>query len=302
MERNGSAMDEESQFNSKVQSIDFTPSSVDWKNAEKKSILSNFRNRLGLEDFYSYKVWQASMAELLGTAILVFGIDTIVIASFETDTKQPNLILSILVAVLIAILLLATIPVSGGHINPVVTFSAALLGLITISRAIIYILAQCLGGVLGALALKAVIGNSIEHTFSLGGCTVTVIAPGPDGPTTVGLDRSAVLWLEIICTFVVLFASVWMAFDARQAKALGHVTVCAIVGIVMGLMVFVSTTVTTKRGYSGVGMHPARCFGPAVVRGGHLWNEHWIFWVGPTISCIAFYMYIKIIPKEHFKH
>ncbi|KAF9620821.1 hypothetical protein IFM89_014758 [Coptis chinensis] len=186
MASNEGAGDEESQFTSRIQPFSSTPR----------------------------QVWRASLAELLGTATLVFAIDTLVISSYETETKMPNLVMSILIAISVTILLLATGPVSGGHINPVITFSAALIGLISISRAIIYILAQCIGGVVGALALKAVV-------------------------------------------------------------------------------------VTTKKGYAGVGMNPARCFGPAVIRGGHLWDGHWVFWVGPAISCVAFYLYVKIIPREH---
>ncbi|XP_049364135.1 aquaporin PIP1-3-like isoform X2 [Solanum verrucosum] len=240
------------------------------------------------------------MGELLGSAVLVFMLDTIVISTFESDTKMPNLIMSILIAVVITILLLAVVPVSGGHINPVISFSAALVGIISMSRAIIYIVAQCLGAVLGALALRAVVSSSIEDTFSLGGCTVTIIAPGPNGPVTVGLETAQALWLEIFCTFVFLFASIWMAYDHRQAKALGHVTVLSIVGVVLGLLVFISTTVTAKKGYAGAGINPARCLGPALIRGGHLWDGHWIFWVGPTIGCVAFYVYTKIIPPKHF--
>ncbi|KAI8562837.1 hypothetical protein RHMOL_Rhmol03G0066300 [Rhododendron molle] len=73
-----------------------------------------------------------------------------------------------------------------------------------------------------------------------------------------------------------------MAFDGRQVKKMGQVLVCSIVGLVLGLLVFMSTTVTAAKGYAGI--NPARCFGPAVVRGGHLWDGHWIFWVGPTLA------------------
>ncbi|KAI7984740.1 hypothetical protein LOK49_LG14G01051 [Camellia lanceoleosa] len=83
-------------------------------------------------------------------------------------------------------------------------------------------------------------------------------------------------WLEIICTFVFFFASIWIAFDDRQAKALGRV-VFSIVGSVISLLVFISTMVTTKKGYAGAEMNPARCFEPVMVRGGHLWNGHWVF-------------------------
>ncbi|XVF00949.1 hypothetical protein REPUB_Repub04eG0046300 [Reevesia pubescens] len=254
---------------------------------------------LGLEELFSLEVWRASLAELLGTAVLVFMLDTIVISTLQTETKTPNLVMSVLIAFVVAVLLLATYPVSGGHINPIVTFGALLTGLISISKAAIFILAQCVGGILGALALKAVINSNIERAYSLGGCTVTIVAQSLNGSTTIGLGTSQALWLEIFCAFVFLFASVWMAFDSRQAKAVGRVMVCVILGIVLGLLVYISTTVTATKGYGGAGLNPARCFGSAIVRGGHLWNRHWIFWVGPAIGCAAFALYVKMIPTEH---
>ncbi|EXB36846.1 putative aquaporin PIP1-4 [Morus notabilis] len=267
---------------------------------KKHSNPTTFCQLLGLDELFSLEVWRASLAELVGTAILVFALDTIVISSYETITSAPNLIMSILIAIIVAILLIATNPVSGGHINPVITLSAALVGIISLSRAAIYILAQCVGAILGALALKAVVNSTIEETFSLGGCTLTVIAPGPNGPSVVGIGTGQGLWLEILCTFVFLWASIWIAFDHRQAQALGKVVVLSIVGIVVGLLVFISTTVTAAKGYAGVGMNPARCLGAALVRGGHLWYGHWVFWVGPTIACVAFYLYTKIIPRQHY--
>ncbi|XP_010327422.1 probable aquaporin TIP3-1 [Solanum lycopersicum] len=296
--------DEESQLSAgntnRVQPYSSTPKKNTIDDEGKKQNFLSLSQRLGVPDFFSLDVWRASMGELLGSAVLVFMVDTIVISTSESDAEMPNLIMSILLAIVLIVLLLAVVPVSGGHLNPVISFSAALVGIISMSRAIIYIMAQCLGAVLGALALKAVVSSTIEDTFSLGGCTITIIAPGPNGPVTLGLETAQALWLEIFCTFVLLFASIWMAYDHRQAKALGLVTVLTIVGLVLGLLVFISTTVTTKRGYAGVGMNPARCLGPAIVRGGHLWDGHWIFWIGPTISCLAFYVYTKIIPPKHF--
>ncbi|XVE48921.1 hypothetical protein DITRI_Ditri01bG0040800 [Diplodiscus trichospermus] len=245
------------------------------------------------------KVWRASLAELLGTVVLVFALDTIVISTLQTETKAPNLVMSVLVAVVVAGLLLATYPISGGHINPIVTFAALFTGLISISRAAIFILAQSVGGILGALALKAVVNSTIERTYSLAGCTVTIVVQGQHGSTEIGLGTSQALWLEIICSFVFLFASVWMAFDRRQAKAIGRVMVCVMLGIVLGLLVYISTLVTATKGYGGAGLNPARCLGSAVVRGGHLWNGHWIFWIGPAIGCVAFALYVKMIPSEH---
>ncbi|CAK9162527.1 unnamed protein product [Ilex paraguariensis] len=285
----------------KIQPLSSTPMAEHWRvDGGERQTPPSLVERLGFDEIFSLNVWRASVGELLGSAVLVFMIDTIVISTIESETKMPNLIMSVLIAITITILLLAVFPVSGGHISPLISFSAALVGLISISRATIYILAQCLGAVLGALALKAVVSSTIEQTFSLGGCTLTVIAPGPNGPVTIGLETSQALWLEIICSFVFLFASIWMAYDHRQAKTLGLFKVFAIVGTVLGLLVFVSTTVTAKKGYAGAGMNPARCLGPAIVRGGHLWNGHWVFWAGPAIACAVFYLYTKIIPRQHF--
>ncbi|XP_042507556.1 aquaporin AQPAn.G-like [Macadamia integrifolia] len=298
------ANDEESLYHKvQVQPFSSTPRLEDSKSGDDGKMqmpATTWSKRLGLEELSSLQAWRASIAELLGTATLVFVLDTIVISSYETDTKSPNLLIAFFAALIFTIMLLATFPISGGHVNPIISFSAALVGLISATRAVIYILAQCIGGVLGALALKAVVSSKIQSAFSLGGCTLTVIAPGPDGPITVGIETGPALWLEAICTFVLLIASVWIAFDHRQAKARGPVIVFSIIGAVVGLLVFVSTTVTAKKGYAGAGMNPARCIGPAIVRGGHLWDRHWVFWVGPAIACVAFYVYTKVIPRQHF--
>ncbi|XP_015583505.1 aquaporin AQPAn.G [Ricinus communis] len=292
--------DEENGYGGRrVQPFASTPlgAALDNTNGGKKQNPTTFSRVLGLEELSSLNVWRASVAEVLGTAALVFATDTIVISTYETETKTPNLIMAALIAMTVTILLTATFPISGGHINPVITISAAFTGLVSPVRAAVYILAQCLGATLGALALKAVVNSRIEETFSLGGCTLNIVAPGPQGPIVIGLETSQALWLEIICTFLFLFSSIWLAFDKRQAKLLGQVIVCSIIGLVVGLIVFISTTVTATKGYAGVGMNPARCLGPALVRGGHLWNGHWVFWAGPVISCVAFAIYTKIIPK-----
>ncbi|KAL9690444.1 hypothetical protein QQ045_010842 [Rhodiola kirilowii] len=255
--------------------------------------------KLGFEELFSLKLWRASFGELIGTAGLVFMLDTIVISIFQIETQHPTLLMSVLIAVSVAALVLCIMPISGGHISPVVSLSAALIGLMSFTRAFVYILAQCVGATLGALAVKSVISSATEDLFSLCGCTVTVLVPTPNGPLPVGLDTTRALWLEIFCTFLFLVVSIWTAFDLRRDKRLSPLIICSIIGAVVGILLFVSTTLTGKRGYSGVGMNPARCLGPALVRGGHLWTGHWVFWVGPGIATAAFYLYMKIIPKEH---
>ncbi|KAG5559552.1 hypothetical protein RHGRI_009177 [Rhododendron griersonianum] len=65
---------------------------------------------------------------------------------------------------------------------------------------------------------------------------------------------------------------------------MGQVLVCSIVGLVLGLLVFISTTVMAAKGYAGARINLTKCFDLTVVRGGHLWHGHWIFWVGPAMA------------------
>lgn len=260
------------------------------------------RDRLGLDDFSSPKVWRMAVAELLGTGVLVFLIDAIVISQNGRDGEgESNLTKSILIAIIVSVLVLVTFPVSGGHLNPISSFTAGLIGLISLSRALIYILAQCFGAVLGALALKYATSASIVHYSSLGGCTIVIVTTGPDGPIATRLETAQALCLEIVCPFIFLFASRWVSFDPNQLAILGRLMVCLSVGLGVGLNVLVSATVTGVKGYSGAGINPARCLGPAIVRGGYLWNGHWIFWVGPVIACMGFYLYTRIIPDDDFR-
>ncbi|KAI8563884.1 hypothetical protein RHMOL_Rhmol03G0144100 [Rhododendron molle] len=121
---------------------------------------------------------------------------------------------------------------------------------------------------------------------------------GGDGLVVRGGSRDEDEWQEVVdgverarpsasrsyapsCSFSLRF---WMAFDGCQVKKMGQVLVCSIVGLVLGLLVFISTMVTAAKGYAGAGTNPARCFGPVVVRGGHPWDGHWIFWVGPALA------------------
>lgn len=132
--------------------------------------------------------------------------------------------------------------------------------------------------------------HEIATKYSLGGCTVAGSRAAP------GLGPMAALMLEFSCTFVVLFVGVTVAFDRRRCEELGLTIVCMVVAGAMGLVVFVSATVTGRPGYAGVGLNPARCLGPALLQGGPLWDGHWVFWVGPFFACIVYYGYSKNMP------
>lgn len=57
----------------------------------------------------------------------------------------------------VATIVWAIANVSGGHINPAVTVALLLTRKITVIRALLYVVVQCIGAIVGACILKAVI-------------------------------------------------------------------------------------------------------------------------------------------------
>lgn len=226
------------------------------------------------------------MTELVATASLVFTLTTSIIACLDSHETDPKLLVPFAVFIIAFLFLIVTVPLSGGHMSPVFTFIASLKGLITLTRALLYVISQSIGSIIGFLVLKGVMETDLVHTYSLGGCAIS------------GLNPQKALLVEFVCTFVVLFVAVTLAFDNKRSKDLGLPMVCLVVAGSMGLAVFVSITVTGQPGYAGVGLNPARCLGPALLLGGPLWIGHWVFWVGPFFACILYYVVSVNLPRE----
>ena len=104
---------------------------------------------------------RAAVAEALGTGLLVA---TVVGSGIMAEQlAQGNVALALLAntiatgAALVA-LILTFGPISGAHLNPLVTGHAALSGGLPAGRALLYVAAQVGGGVLGAVLANAMFG------------------------------------------------------------------------------------------------------------------------------------------------
>lgn len=236
-------------------------------------------------------MWRAACTELVGTACLLFTLTSSIISCLESSHGvEPKFLIPVVVFIIAFFLLLVTVPLSGGHINPVFTFIAALKGVITVVRALFYVMAQCLGSIMAYLVIQSVMDKSAAGKYSLGGCMI-------DGNGE-GINPGTALILEFSCTFIVLFAAVTVAFDKRRSKELGLQMICVILAGAMAIAIFVSISVTGRAGYAGVGLNPARCLGPALLKGGPLWYGHWVFWVGPFLACIVYYCFSLTLPRD----
>jgi aquaporin TIP len=207
--------------------------------------------------------WQAAVAECVATLLFVFlGAGTVVVTGEllkEGLTSARLVAIALAHGLSIALLVAATANLSGGHINPAVTFGALITGKIGPTKAAMYVVAQLVGAVLGAFALKLVIPPAAQGNLGAHG-----LGPG----ITVGSG----LFAEIVLTFALVFVIFATAMDPRGP---GYLAPPAI-----GLTVLVDHLFGVP--VTGASMNPARSFGPALAAGA--WDHHWIFWVGPLIG------------------
>ena len=207
--------------------------------------------------------WRATLAEFIATLLFIFlGAGTVVVTGgLLKDGLTSARLVAIALAhgLTIALLVAATAKISGGHINPAVTFGAWITGKIDLAKAIMYVVAQLVGGVVGASLLVAVIPAAAQGNLG---------AHGLGAGITVGGGLVA----EIVLTFALVFVVFATAMDP---KGLGHLAPVAI-----GLTVLVDHLFGVP--VTGASMNPARSFGPAFVAG--VWDNHWIFWVGPLVG------------------
>ncbi|MQL90483.1 hypothetical protein Taro_023077 [Colocasia esculenta] len=180
---------------------------------------------------------------------------------------------------MIFILVYCTAGISGGHINPAVTFGLFLARKVSLLRAFFYMVAQCLGAVCGVALVKAVMK---EPYTTLGG-GVNMVASGYTNKTA--------FRAEVIGTFVLVY-TVFSATDPKRNARDSHVPVLAPLPI--GFAVFVVHLATIP--ITGTGINPARSFGAAVIYNQNkAWEDQWIFWVGPFVGALVaavFHQYI----------
>ncbi|XP_029123174.1 probable aquaporin PIP2-6 [Elaeis guineensis] len=180
---------------------------------------------------------------------------------------------------MIFILVYCTAGISGGHINPAVTFGLFLARKVSLLRALLYMVAQCLGAICGVGIVKGI----MKHPYNSLGGGVNEVASGYSKGTALGA--------EIIGTFILVY-TVFSATDPKRKARDSHVPVLAPLPI--GFAVFMVHLATIP--ITGTGINPARSLGPAVIYNNKkAWDDQWIFWVGPFVGALAAAAYHQYI-------
>jgi MIP family channel proteins len=209
----------------------------------------------------------AYLAELIGTFLLVFFITSVVVlfvstgeqASFGSDFAVIGLVHAFLLFGLIVMFGV----VSGGHFNPAVTLAAAAIKRISPIDALIYMLAQLSGGVLGALLTKGLMLDEGRATH-YGAATVSGILAG-------NFQGAIVEAIGTFCLVLVILAAVFSKKSFKEWAPLA-------IGTTLGFIVMVGGPLT------GGSFNPARWFGPALVA--NEWGGVWPYLVGPIVGSL----------------
>jgi len=151
---------------------------------------------------------------------------------------------------------------SGAHINPAVTFTFFRLGKVKGCDAFFYILFQCIGGTLGVLLVKVLLGNAFTEIP----IHYVVTQPGADFP-----GPSGVRW-AFLTEFIIAFLTMTMVLQTSKRQTWSKYT-----SIIAGCLV--ALYVITTGPISGFGMNPARSLASALPA--NYWRAFWIYLIAP---------------------
>ncbi|WP_427870651.1 MIP/aquaporin family protein [Leucobacter luti] len=185
-----------------------------------------------------------AVTELIATFLFVFGI----IAAVNSEVNA-----AFAIGFMLMVLVYATGHISGGHLNPAVSLGALIRGAMTPGDFIAYVIAQIVGGVLGALASFSVFGPA-------------------DAPAKI--ETGPAFIVEAFFTFVLVFVVLNVATSKDHPNN-------SFYGLAIGATVFVGAT--TVGGISGGGFNPAVAIGLGV-SGQFDWANMWLYVVAPLVG------------------
>jgi MIP family channel proteins len=201
------------------------------------------------------------VAEALGTFGLVFVGAAVVVVNGGFPNSGIGLIgIALAHAVVLSVMVTATMTISGGHLNPAVTIGLLVARRIAPGAALAYIVAQLAAACVAAFLVKLLLPPEAVRNALLG---VPVIANS--------ISFNQAIGLEAILTFFLVSAvfGTAVSLDAPRVGGFG-------IGLVLLFDILVGGPLT------GAAMNPARAFGPALVAGE--WVGHLVYWIGPILG------------------
>jgi aquaporin Z len=210
--------------------------------------------------------YQKYLAEVFGTAVLVLiGCASIVAEGFGAAAPIGFIGIGMTFGMTVTAMAFAIGPVSGCHLNPSVTAAVWASGRMSTNDAIGYIVAQLIGGIIGAGILYIIM------TGKTGGYNVATSGLGQNGWSSFSMTSA------IIAEFVgtLIFTLVILAVTGSKGST-------PMAGLIIGLTLMVIHFAFIP--VSGASVNGARSLGPALFVGGTALAQVWMYLVVPTIA------------------
>jgi glycerol uptake facilitator protein len=188
-------------------------------------------------------------SEFIGTMVLVLLGDGVVANVLLNKSKGQNggwIVISAGWAFAVMVAVYLTGFISGGHVNPAVSISFAILGLIDLKLLPLYIIAQLLGGFCGAILVYLAY---IDH-FKITTDKTAILSVFSTVPQIRNFFNNLIT--EIIGTAVLLLAVLGVTNAQNHIGSLG--------ALIIGLIVF--SIGLSLGGPTGYAINPARDLGP----------------------------------------
>ena len=214
-------------------------------------------------------------AEFIGTfSLVLFGCGSAVIAGTSRVGPSGIGLLGIAVAFGFAVVAMAYAigGISGCHINPAVTIGVLTAGRMTVKDAIGYIIAQCLGAILGAAVLYLIASGQPGFTMPEWGLGANGWGEGYLG----NYNILSAFMIEAVMTFLFIFVILGTTSKFGNSAMAGLA-----IGVTLMLIHLVAIPVT------GTSVNPARSLGPALFSGGKALAQLWLFIVAPLIGAVV---------------
>jgi aquaporin Z len=206
---------------------------------------------------------RSALVELLATFILVYFAAGVVCVDAVTTPRgqnpgtvaqtshQPGVVgIALAQGLVFAILLAATVPISGGYLNPAITVMLWVFNRLSTPRTAWFLAAQLLGAVLAGLCVRSTFDAEVLRSARVG-------APHLNVPLVFSsIDRSALLagtGIELVLTFSLVFAIFSVIPEGNRPRQAGLGAGGALAaGVILGFPL------------TGAALNPARWFGPVV--------------------------------------
>jgi glycerol uptake facilitator protein len=237
------------------------------------------------------------IAEIIGTMLLILfgnGVVANVVLKGTKGNDSGWIVITTGWAFAVFLGVVVAGPISGAHLNPIVTLGLALIGKFAWNQVASYVIAQMIGAMLGAFLVWLSHKDHFAATEDEGeklACFSTVPAIR---------NYSSNLMSEIIGTFTLIFVIFYLAGpDLNIAVAADAKIGLGSIGA-LPVAILVWAIGLSLGGTTGYAINPARDLGPRIVhsllmKGNSDWSYAWVPIVGPVLgSCLAALCYLML--------